>query len=147
KKKRGDDDDDRKKKHGDDDDRKKKHGDDDDRKKKHGDDDDGGRVSRHAADLQHFFQNARPGLVVIATYTAQDKAITVILAVTEPVKFTVRRTGNAQPITLQARNTAEVTFDPAHWFAGLAPEAIENAPTQTFQGQNVLFIHKDHNSD
>ena len=67
--------------------------------------------------------------------------------VTDVEKLLVRaRQSDSFSIMLTENNTAELSFDPAHWFESLTPADIEGATTQMYQQQNVLFIHPDHNT-
>jgi hypothetical protein len=136
-------------KHDDDDD----HGDDDDDGDRDDDDDDDrdDRKSRNdsnsAVDLDHFFQNARPGLVVFGIYENNGKVINVILVVSDLEKLTIRgKQDDSFSIMLAENNAAQLSFDPAYWFQSLTPQDIEGGTIQVYQQQKVLFIHPDHNT-
>jgi hypothetical protein len=140
-------------KHDDDDDDRDDDGDDDDDGDRDNDDDDDGddRKSRNgsnsAVDLDHFFQNARPGLVVFGIYENNGKVINVILVVTDLEKLTIRgKQDDNFSITLAENNTAQLSFDPAYWFQSLTAQDIEGGTIQVYQQQKVLFIHPDHNT-
>ncbi|MGC1240346.1 MAG: hypothetical protein WA874_02100 [Chryseosolibacter sp.] len=127
----------------DDDERDDDEGDDDD-------DDDGRKASiknTSTLNLDHFFQNARPGLLITGVYENNGKTINMIFASSGLEKLTVRAKQNDSfSIRLKENNNAEITFDAAKWLQSIGPEAIESARIQTYQGQAVLFIHKDFNS-
>jgi hypothetical protein len=138
------------KKHDDDDDDR----DDDDGDHDEDDDNDGdgndrksGNGNNSQVDLDHFFRNAKPGLVVFGTYEHNGKVITLIIVVTDHEKLTIRgRQDDNFSIMLAENNTAQLSFDPAYWFQSLTPQDIEGATIQVYQQQNVLFIHPDHNT-
>jgi hypothetical protein len=116
------------------------------------DEDDDGRKSGESnrqviIDLDDFFQHARPGMVVMATYENNGKTIYIIFVASEIEKFTVRAKQNDSfAISLSEESSAEISFDPAHWFSGLTPAQIESADIQIYQQQNLLLIHKDFNT-
>ena len=126
----------------DDDDDDDKDDDDDDR-----DDRKASTESTQTVDLDHFFQNAKPALVVFASYNNNGKNINIVFVVTGAEKIAIPVTQDENTgITLTARNTAFVTFDPERWFASVPPGVIESGAMQTYQGQQVLFIHRDFNT-
>lgn len=150
----GDDDDDRKQK----DKKKKKKNkgdkdrDDDDDENEDDDDDDRDDGRRSSADgtatpdLDHFFQNARPGLLITGTYENNGSTISIIFASSGLEKITVRASQNDGPfIRLKEYNNAEIIFDAASWFQAIGPEDIESAHIQLYQQGPVLFIHRDFN--
>ena len=114
------------------------------------DDDDDDRQSGNnngVIDLQHFFQNAKPALVLFGTYYYNNQPIKVIFAVTSLEKITVRATqDDSYNVILTLRNFADISFDPELMFSSVSSTDIESAAIQTYQGQQVLFIHKDHNA-
>lgn len=114
--------------------------------------DDDGRITDADAlpsvDLDNFFRNARPGLLVIGTYQNNGKAMRLIFVGTGVERLTVPARQNDSPeIILTGSGSAEVTFDPERWFSSVTPAEIETAILQQYQGQPVLFIHPDHNSN
>lgn len=125
----------------DDDKEKKKKKEKKDKKKGHG----AGRIS--APDLQHFFQNARPGLIAIARYSEGGESVTMIFAVTKPLRFTAEQEESKTPFVLQTRSSARITLNPEKWFSDISDEVIKASQTQTFQDQEVLFIHHDYNTE
>ena len=130
---KGDDDDD-------DDDDEDDEDDDDDRKSSN--------LSNHAIDLGHFFQNAKPALVVFATYSNNNQPVKLIFAVTSLEKFTVHATQEGREnVVITMKNFGKTMFDPEQWFNALSSADIESASRLTYQGQNVLFIHKEYNSN
>lgn len=113
------------------------------------DDDDDGRVSEalRTVDLDHFFQNAKPAMVVFGLYQNNGVIVNIIFAASGIEKFTLRAKQNDSfTISLDEQNTAEISFDPQRWFETLTPADIESASIQTYQQQKVLFIHKDFNT-
>lgn len=127
----------------DDDDR----GDDDNNGNDEGNDRKAAPESNRTVDLDHFFQNAKPALVVFATYNNNGEKISVVFAVTGGDKISIPATQKDNlPITLMERNAAFVTVDPEKWFASIPPVAIESGALQNYQGQQVLFIHRDFNT-
>ncbi|MEX2235779.1 MAG: hypothetical protein WD824_26715 [Cyclobacteriaceae bacterium] len=138
----GDDDDDDDDKGGDKDD----DDDDDDR------DNDDGRTSdennSQVVDLDHFFQNAKPGMAVFGIYENNGKVINIIFIGSGIEKFNVRAKQNdADAIVLGEKNIARMTFDPDRWFESITAAAIESARLQVYQQQTVLFVHKDYNTE
>jgi hypothetical protein len=120
--------------------------DDDDR------DDDDGRASENktgqTADLDHFFQNAKPGMVVVGAYESNGKVINIIFIASGIEKLSLRAKQNdAFNIVLSDQNFAEITFNPEYWFETITPDQIESAQMLTYQQQTVLFIHRAFNSD
>lgn len=143
KKKKGNDDDDRDES----DDRDDDDDDDDDR-----DDDDGDneRISNtqvnKTVDLDHFFQHAKPALVVFATWTFNGKNVNVVFAVTDVQRITLRATQHqGSQISVDEHGRGTVKFDPERWFESISTSDLENASLQTYQGQPVMFIHKEIN--
>ena len=131
----------------DDDDDKEDKEDDDDKDDDDRDDRKTSSESSQTVDLDHFFQNAKPALVVFASYNNNGKKINIVFVVTGVEKIAIPVTQNENTgITLTARNTAFVTFDPERWFASVPPGVIESGALQSYQGQQVLFIHKDFNT-
>jgi hypothetical protein len=130
--------------HGNDDDKNKNDDDDDD------DNDDDGRTSgnkNQTVDIDHFFQNAKPGMVVISTYQNNAKTLKVIFIAEGISKLTLVGKQNDSPgIMLNKQNTAEITFNPEHWFQSITDDDIESAHTQIYHGQAIVFIHKDYNN-
>ena len=146
----------------DDDDKKKKNdgnedGDDksnkDKKNKDKDDDDDDGKDDRRSdnagnetVDLDHFFRNAKPGLVIFGTLEYNTQKINVIFVVTDPAEISVRAMqDNGSRIVLEEQNASVVSFDAEQWFEGLTEKDLEGAVVQLYQGQAVLFIHKDFN--
>lgn len=103
--------------------------------------------SDQAVDLDAFFQNAKPGMVVFGVYENNGNIIQLIFVAAGLEDLTVmgRQNGNSS-IRLGENNTARITFDPDYWFQTLMPADIESAMTQTYQQQKVLFIHPEHNT-
>ena len=140
-------DDDDKKKDNDEKDKKNKDKDDDD------DDDDDGKDDRRSSsasiatvDLDHFFQNAKPGMVVFGTLEYSTQKINVIFVVTDPAEISVRAMqGSGSRIVLEQQNASVVRFDAEQWVEGLTEKDFEDAVLQLYKGQAVLFIHKDFN--
>lgn len=133
--------------HGDGKDKGKK----DDHKKKKGDKKgDKGHDGRNGAsqvegavDLDGFFRNAKPGLLVIGTYRNNGTTLRLVFAASGIGKVTIPGKQNDSPgVILATRNTAWITFDPERWFSALSPSDIEAGVTQVYQGQPVLFIHE-----
>jgi hypothetical protein len=133
---------------------KKKDKDNKDNKGKKGDKDDDddnhgdrltGTSNAGTIDLDHFFQNAKPSLVVVGVYNNNAQPLPIIFVVTGKDKITLQTPGN-ESIVVTTQNLAEAVFDPELWFAPIATTDIESAQRQLYQGQEVLFIHKDVNS-
>lgn len=124
---------------------------DDDDDEDDGDDDrdDGRRSSADGTatpDLDHFFQNARPGLLITGTYENNGRTISIIFVSSGVEKITVRASQNDAPfVRLNEYNNAEIIFDAASWFQAIGPEDIESAHIQVYQQGPVLFIHRDFN--
>lgn len=98
-------------------------------------------------DLDHFFQNAKPSLVVFATWNVNGENINIVFAVTDAERITIRATQNGgQRVMLADHGTATVTFDPEDWFQSVSATDLQNASRQAYQGQSVVFIHHDHNT-
>lgn len=135
--------------HGHNDDDDKHDGDDQD----DGDDDDEkGRTTAdapgQAVDLDNFFQNAKPGLVIFATYENNGKTISLIFASTDLEKIAITATQNdITSIRLTEQNEAHITFDPGKLFGQVSPADLEAGRTQRYQQQEVLFIHPRHNAE
>ncbi len=118
--------------------------------KKKGDKAHGGRNAHNGitdqVNLRDFFQNAKPGMVVIGTYKNNDKTMRLIFVASGIEKFTLPgKQNDSFSVILADRNTAEITFDPERWFSSVRPADIESASTQLYQGETVLFIHQDFN--
>lgn len=114
------------------------------------DEDDGrtGNTGRQIADLTHFFQNAKPGMVVMGTCENNGRIINIVFvaAGVEQITIPARQNGSFS-IALKEKNSAAITFNPEVWFDGLTPADIESAQIQNYQQQEVLFIHPDFNSN
>ena len=96
--------------------------------------------------LDHFFQHAKPALVVTGTCEINGRLINIIFAASGLEKLSVvARQNDSFTIHLDSHNTAAITFDPAIWFEGVTPADIEGAQTQTYQQLEVIFIHRDFN--
>lgn len=109
----------------------------------------GGRtaVDGEVVDLDGFFQNARPALVVFATYTSDNSTVRLIFTVTDISKLSLpAQQDDGSRILLGPDNTAKITFDANQWFDSIKPADIEAGSLQMYQGQEVLFIHKDYNT-
>lgn len=127
-----------------DDDNEDDEDDDDDR-----DDDDGdndrtsGNEINGTVDLDHFFQHAKPSLVVFATWSFNGQDINLIFAVTDVERITIRATqnGGAQ-IRVDEHGQGIVNFDPERWFQSISANDLQNASLQSHQGRPVMFIHK-----
>ena len=127
-----------------------------DKKKKSKDKDNGskGKGSRrsqnadsHSVDLDHFFQNAKPGVAIFGTWHHNGGQINIVFVVTEPEMITVRATqNNGHEIKLEEENSSIVSFDPEIWFEGITVNDLQSASMLTYQGQPVIFIHKDFNA-
>lgn len=119
--------------------------------KHHGGKHDGRTTELQAAsdiDLADFFQNARPGLLVIATYQNDGKSIKLIFVGDGIERLAVPARQNDSPqLILTANGTADITFDPRQWFSSVTPADLDAAIVQQYQGQPVIFIHRDFNSD
>lgn len=139
-------------KHGDDGDDNDDDDDDDDRDDEDDDDDDNddGRVTRNlndVPDLDQFFRNATPGLVVMARYENNGRIINIVFAATNvPTISLTARQNDSFTLLLSKQNRAEISFDAGQWFQEVTPTDIESGKTQLYQGQEVLFIHRDFNS-
>ena len=125
--------------------------DDDDDNDDEDNEDDDGRMSdnkkNRTVDIDHFFQNAKPAMVIIGTYQNNAKILKVIFAVDGIEKFTLAGKQNStSTIILNKQNTAEITFNPQHWFESITPADLESASIQTYREQQVVFIHKDFNT-
>jgi hypothetical protein len=118
-------------------------GDDDD-----DDDDDGGRVFKNqSVDIDHFFQNARPGLVVTGTYQANGKILKLIFVVDDLASIRLTGRQNDSPaITLQKQNRADVLVNPAKLFEAITDSHLASSAIQTYQGLQIIFIHRDFNT-
>jgi len=124
--------------------------DDDDEDEDDGDDDrrSNGNEDRQVLNLEHFFQNAKPGMVITGTYENDARIVTIIFVAAGIEKFTVRaKQHDSFNLMLNDKNEATITFDPEIWFEGLQPADIESAQIQRYQQQEILFIHSDFNSD
>ncbi len=99
-------------------------------------------------DLADFFQNARPGLLVIATYQNDGKPIKLIFVGDGIERLAVPARQNDSPqIILTGKGAADITLDPRRWFSSITPADLDAAIIQQYQGQPVIFIHSDFNSD
>lgn len=124
-----------------------RHGDDKQDEKKARNNTGATRVEAEVLDLDQFFRGARPGLVVMARYANNGQTINILFAVTDLEKLSVTaRQNDGVAIVLNKQNLAEVSFDAATWFEGVTAGEIESARMQQYQGQQVLFIHRDFNS-
>lgn len=104
-------------------------------------------VDSEIVDLDGFFRNARPALVVFATYEGDNSTIQLILAATDVEKLSLHaRQNDGTQVLLGPNNAANVTFNPNQWFDSLTPSDIEAGSLQLYQGKEVLFIHKDYNT-
>ncbi|MEX1241974.1 MAG: hypothetical protein WEB30_19805 [Cyclobacteriaceae bacterium] len=114
------------------------------------DDDDGrtGKAGRQIVNLADFFQNARPGMVIMGTYVNNGRIINIIFVATGIEQITVpARQNDSFSIKLNEKNSAAITFNPEVLFDGINPADIESAQIQNYQQQEVLFIHRDFNSE
>ena len=118
--------------------------------KNKGHDKNGGKIAgstSQSVDLDDFFQNAKPGMVVLATYMNNGKIINIVFVGSGIGELTIRAKQNDSfAISLSEQNSAEITFDPAHWFDSLTPALIESADIQIYQQQNIVLIHENFNS-
>jgi hypothetical protein len=116
---------------------------------KNGNDGDGRALNpgdSYSVDLDHFFQNTKPGLLVTATYENNGQTLHIIFVAGGIPNLSIRgKQNDGFTIMLAEQNTAEITFDPERWFGDLTPSEIETGVIQTYQQQPVLFIHKDFN--
>lgn len=97
-------------------------------------------------DLDSFFQNAKPGLVVFATYENNGKELSLIFVASDLEKISVTATQNdAATVRLAAQNSARLSLDPTTWFESLTSADIEGGTVQTYGQQTILFIHPAHN--
>lgn len=148
------DDDDNDRDDDDDDDRDDDKSNKDKKNKDKDDDDDDGKDDRRSnnatnqtVDLDHFFQNAKPGIVIFGTLVYNTQKINVIFVVTDPAEISVRAMqGNGSRIVLEEQNFSVVSFDVEQWVEGLTEKDLEGAVIQLYQGQAVLFIHKEFNA-
>jgi hypothetical protein len=119
-------------------------------KGKKGDNDRSGQRVKDPAvltvNLDHFFQNARPSLVVFGTYNNNSQPLEIIFVVTGKEKLTLQST-QGENILNPGQNLMEAVFDPEAWFAPISTADIESAQRQTYQGREVLFIHQEINSN
>ena len=98
-------------------------------------------------DLDGFFKTARPALVVFATYSSDNSTVRLIFVASDFEKLSLRAQQNdGTQILLGPNNTANITFDASRWFDSIKPADIEAGSLQMYQGQEVLFIHKDYNT-
>lgn len=103
-------------------------------------------ANSYSVDLDHFFQNAKPGLLVTAIYENGGQNLHVIFVAGEVPSLSIRgKQNDGFSIMLAEQNIGEITFDPERWFGDLTPSEIETGVIQTYQQQPVLFIHKDFN--
>jgi hypothetical protein len=119
--------------------------------KHHGGKHDGRITELEAAsdiDLADFFQNARPGLLVTATYRNNGKSVKLIFVGDGIERLSVSARQNDSPrIIVTGKGTAYISFDPQQWFSSITPTDIESAAIQKYQGESVLFIHPDFNAN
>jgi len=94
-------------------------------------------------DLDDFFRNAKPSIVVFGVYQHPSGAVDLIVAVTGIEKLVV--SSATGPIQLSANNSAIISFDPGRWFESITPGDIEAATIQTYQNRSVLFVHPGFN--
>lgn len=110
------------------------------------------RVSQIAdagqVNLDDFFHNARPGILVVGTYKNNGKTLKLIFVASGIGKLSVHaKQDDSFGIVLAGPATAEIVFDPEQWFSTVSSAEIESVPTQVYQGQNILFIHPDDHPD
>ena len=104
-------------------------------------------TDKQAVDLDHFFQNAKPGIVIFGTWERNGQQVNVVFVVTDPTRISVRAMqDNGSRIVLEDQNASVVSFDPEQWVGNLTENELRDAVLQLYQGQPVLFIHKDFNS-
>lgn len=116
------------------------------------DDDEGdgrtGKTGRMVVNLADFFQNAKPGMVLMGTYENNGTVITIVFVATGIEQIIIpARQNDSFSIILDEENSAAITFDPEVLFDGITPGQIESAQIQTYQQQQVLFIHREFNSE
>jgi hypothetical protein len=121
-------------------------------KGKHSNDEDdhGGRVAEHKGqfvDIDHFFQHAKPGLVIAGTYLGNGITLKLLFVVDDVSNIRLMAKQNDSPgITLQNRNQAQVSFNPQKLFESITASQLESSAIQTYQGQTIIFIHRDFNT-
>lgn len=121
---------------------------DDDKNKGKNDDDRRTSGEIRTVDLDHFFQNAKPAMVVFGLYQNNGVTVNIIFVVSGIEKFTVNgKQNDSFNISLDTRNEAVLTFDPQRWFETITQADIESAIIQEYQQQKVLLIHKDFNTE
>ncbi len=104
-------------------------------------------IDSEIVDLDGFFRNARPALVVFAMYEGDNSTIQLIFAATDVEKLSLHaRQNDGTQVLLGPNNAAKVTFNPNQWFDSLTPADIEAGSLQLYHGKEVLFIHKDYNT-
>ena len=108
----------------------------------------GGRTGSQTVDIDHFFQNAKPGIAIFGTWDYNGQKTNIVFVVTDPERIIVRAIqNNSYRIVLEEQNTSVVSFNPEKWFQGVSVNDLQDASVQMYQGQPVLFIHKQVNSD
>jgi hypothetical protein len=98
--------------------------------------------SSGSLDLDDFFHNAKPAMLVTGTYDNNGKTIRFIFAGSDIGILSVpARQGDSPTVIVGNQSVSDMTFDPERWFSSLTPANIESGTTQIYQGQPVLFIH------
>ncbi len=124
--------------------------DDDEEEEDEDDEDDDGRMSenkkKRTVDIDHFFQHAKPSMVISGTYRNNTKILKLLFIVDglDKIILTGKQNGSST-INFNKQNLAKVTFNPQYWFDSLKPSDLESASIQTYRGEQVVFIHKDFN--
>ena len=86
-------------------------------------------------------------MVVFATLTLNAQNINIVFAITDLKEITIPATQNDGPrIVVDEHGRASVSFNPERWFESISTTDLENASLQSYQGQTVMFIHKDVNA-
>ena len=106
-----------------------------------------GNADSQSVDLDHFFQNARPGVAIFGTWDHNGEHINIVFVVTDPEVITVRAIqNNSFRIVLDEQDSSIVSFDPEKWFEGISINDLQSASMLTYQGQPVIFVHKNFNT-
>lgn len=99
-------------------------------------------------DLNEYFANAKPGILLKCRFDYNDDSYMVILAINDLLRLNLiaRQSGNRQ-ILLESETqyNANLQFNFAHWFGLITPEMLEDAETFEYEDIETIFIHKDFN--
>ncbi len=101
------------------------------------------------ADLAEYIQKAKPGILVVASYSSGDKELPVIISMNDDVRrlaLDARQDGTSTVVLKkETPSVATISIDPAYWFTSITPAMIESATTFPLDNEEAVFISSEYN--